>query len=327
MEAAIDRLTREVGVPDLNDAYEEIYRINTSGGDKARLYLERAFSFLICFSLPLHLGTLAMGISIEADGSMDEYVDERYCRGICSNFVVLDSDGYLRFAHLSVREFVEDKLHCFLSQANEQVATATVAYMLYRFSGFKTYRNPLDFATYSFMKWPEHCERANTRRMSGTLRKLFLDMTLDKNGAFSKWTELIPVHFQEQYPFNDIKQLIFRLSSSRSDPPNPNFVAASFGFYEFFTELLWTGSLDLEERNHKGNTPLHVAAEEGQYEVVRLILISRPNVSVELRNDFNWTLLCTAAKYGRANVMRLLLDRGADPVGSIGQIPLHGAAA
>lgn len=60
-----------------------------------------------------------------------------------------------------------------------------------------------------------------------------------------------------------------------------------------------------------GNTPLHFAAYNNNAQLVGLLL-SQQGANVDAVNKHGWTPLYTAAKYGKAEVVRALLQKGAD---------------
>lgn len=75
-----------------------------------------------------------------------------------------------------------------------------------------------------------------------------------------------------------------------------------------------------------GATPLHVAAEQGRFELVRLLLDA--GAALDAQTDAGLSPLSFAAEQGGVDIARLLLDSGAD-VGACthtGHTPLHIAA-
>ena len=93
--------------------------------------------------------------------------------------------------------------------------------------------------------------------------------------------------------------------------------------------LLRSGMLDVNSRNgyffNKDATPLHKAANKGHRIVVKL-LINR-GADPNARDPYGETPLQTAAFYGHKDAVKLLLNGGADPNGSDenGETPLHAA--
>ncbi|XP_044764518.1 putative ankyrin repeat protein RF_0381 [Coccinella septempunctata] len=77
---------------------------------------------------------------------------------------------------------------------------------------------------------------------------------------------------------------------------------------------------------HGGNTALHVAVRTRLRDVVEYI-ISRNELDINMRTNGKWTALHEATKTGRLDIIKTLLDNGAD-VGAkdeSGQTPLHWA--
>jgi ankyrin repeat protein len=91
-------------------------------------------------------------------------------------------------------------------------------------------------------------------------------------------------------------------------------------------ELLLANGADPNERDDKGNTPLHAAVLAGNEELARLFVAH--GTDVDARNASNLTALHYAARDGRAELAALLLAQGADVDArdNDGDTPLHNAA-
>lgn len=76
-------------------------------------------------------------------------------------------------------------------------------------------------------------------------------------------------------------------------------------------ELLKEGA-DVNLRIHRGQTSLIFAAEQGQFEILRLLL-THPNVDIEARDDLARTALHWASIQGHEAIAKELLLCGADP--------------
>ena len=66
-----------------------------------------------------------------------------------------------------------------------------------------------------------------------------------------------------------------------------------------------------DSKDKDGNTPLHLAAREGNKEEVELLL--KGGAQVDLQNEDGHTALHAAAREGNKGVVELLLEKGADP--------------
>lgn len=78
--------------------------------------------------------------------------------------------------------------------------------------------------------------------------------------------------------------------------------------------------------NNRGRSALHLAAEDSQEDMVRLLLQHGADPSAS--SDGGWTALHNAAQSGHAGVATLLLERGANVNATLsnGMTPLHWAA-
>lgn len=62
-----------------------------------------------------------------------------------------------------------------------------------------------------------------------------------------------------------------------------------------------------------GTTPLYRAAVQGEREIVRLLLEAGADPNLESGAEDEGMPLCAAASWGRTEIVRLLLQHGADP--------------
>lgn len=104
--------------------------------------------------------------------------------------------------------------------------------------------------------------------------------------------------------------------------------AAAVGDVDRLRRLLEEQPDAVHDISHDGWTPLHLAAHFGHGEAVELLLAHGADLHARSRNELHNTAL-NAAVFGRRHeVVRLLLDRGADPNVRQrgGWTPLHRAA-
>src|SRR5215831_853724 len=62
-----------------------------------------------------------------------------------------------------------------------------------------------------------------------------------------------------------------------------------------------------------GSSPLYAAAVQGEAEIVRILLDAGADPNRESAGESEGTPLCAAASWGHAEVVRLMLQYGADP--------------
>ena len=90
-------------------------------------------------------------------------------------------------------------------------------------------------------------------------------------------------------------------------------------FCLFSVEILLNHEADINVRNHKGFTPLHLAAESGQINITKLLL--RRGANPHAATDNGNTALMFAAKNNHIEVCEKLIKEGVDMFhkNSIGQ--------
>ena len=111
-----------------------------------------------------------------------------------------------------------------------------------------------------------------------------------------------------------------------STPMTPLFVACAFGLVAILHDLYNWMSIDWNQRNHQGNTGLHVAVAMGHEGIVRLLC--ERGGDVEAKNEAGCTPLHVAAWTGHGMIMQLLIENGVNTelTNERGFIALHEAA-
>ena len=102
--------------------------------------------------------------------------------------------------------------------------------------------------------------------------------------------------------------------------------AAAVGSAEETTALLSGGSLDIDQADAQGWTPLVYACGMGHSHVARILLDKGANASIA--DTDGGTAMHMAAEHGQLAVCKMLVNAGADPEAASGQgfTPLHVAA-
>jgi ankyrin repeat protein len=117
-------------------------------------------------------------------------------------------------------------------------------------------------------------------------------------------------------------------SMVEADPTLAIFAASILGETERLEELLTANRSLITAVSSDGWTPLHLSSFFGKADAVRLLLNKGASVTARSTNDLRNTPLHAAAAGGHSEVVRILLDRGADANARQhgGWAPMHAAA-
>ncbi|KAK4691497.1 hypothetical protein P7C71_g5516, partial [Lecanoromycetidae sp. Uapishka_2] len=126
VKSSLDVMESHVGkgVPQLNETYDTIYRMNTEGQPHAQALAQRVLKWVLLPLIPhdnpiqqqdasdmVKLDAVIEAISTDTDGIRDPDIDEKFISDICSNLIIFDeSTQTLRFAHLSVVEYLQNRV-------------------------------------------------------------------------------------------------------------------------------------------------------------------------------------------------------------------------
>ncbi|ROT81850.1 ankyrin repeat protein [Penaeus vannamei] len=105
----------------------------------------------------------------------------------------------------------------------------------------------------------------------------------------------------------------------------PLHVAAEEG-HEEIVKMLILGGVDVNGKNEKGSTPLHFAAQEGHEAAAEELIVKGADVNA--KDEDGYTPLHLAAFNGHRAMVEMLIGKGAEPnaKGNGGSTPLHFAA-
>ena len=94
-------------------------------------------------------------------------------------------------------------------------------------------------------------------------------------------------------------------------------------------EAMLKGGASITARDIRGRTLVYSASLNGQVEVVKTLLQKEGQQQLDTANDYGWTPINVAADGGHLEVVRLLVEKGADMTiaHSAGWTPIHSAAA
>lgn len=240
---------------------------------------------------------------------------------MCSNMVVFDSRlDTFRFAHLSVREFLEKRPEYTIQKANALAAETCLFDVL---SGadnqvsrrfLSSYGQdpsnstlPHDLRQYSTIYWAPHCQLSAHQRTVGVLKDLlchFISNDSNQRLAVVVWASRIKERLND---YSIDWNLTQKLGDIEAHHSQRLFIACCFDLQEFVREETDFTKYPV---NIRGQTALHVAVNHGSCKVIS-ILIKNKLIAIEEE-----VVKAAAGNWQSGKeVMALLLEqRGADVV-------------
>ena len=332
VSAVFSELEREVYAPEyilmetikelsenVDKAYESI--LEKSPANKKPI-LKRVLHVMLVAYKPLSLTEMNVVLSIQDTSSgpknSDLYPEKSFhtwLRDLCGFFVnIVDNDIY--FAHQTAREFLigEDgyrpavgwKGSFQLAYSHTLLAQICIDYLLLLYDG------SLDavFQDYATIYWPGHCQSFEEDRSLADKVKEFFFQNGGVAPSFVRWTTTMVdmeqnVDKQELLTHNmDLYRDLFH---SITSPLTPLFLACYLGWPSIIFVLKTFPDSDWNKKNKRGETSLQIAAYKGHAEIVKLLLNAGADVNLE--NSFGETALHYAPSQGNLETLKLLLDQ------------------
>ncbi|CAN9415749.1 unnamed protein product [Alternaria alternata] len=226
---------------------------------------------------------------------------------MCQNLVELDTESNIfRFAHLSVREYFEEKEGFRTRDANAFVMNSCIE-RLQRLSGDHL-SEITPFGKYALAYWLQHCEAIGSDGPPEPLRskvKRFIHSKGKPSRTFELWMSTLDENLDD-LGLSETQTLSITLASTLV--ALPSFIASGFGLVWLLKEDFYHQEMGWSSKNKSGDTALLVASTCGQLETVRYLL----DQGAAIEGDQAYALHM-AAYYGHAEVLSLLLERHVDP--------------
>src|SRR5204863_1784612 len=132
---------------------------------------------------------------------------------MCCNFVILDEDlDVFRFAHLSVREFLEARGEYEKTIAHtlaaERCLVSCLAVNGSRRLGAASVQSNNAFRNYATLYWAAHCQMSGDHRRDGTIKEYFHEFVLQDLGLtlpFGEWAVSALKYLQSMHWDDPIK--------------------------------------------------------------------------------------------------------------------------
>jgi hypothetical protein len=336
----LDKLDHDPRSPDLSSVYDEMYDLNVGTGSESQAVTKRAFKWIVASANPLSLNDLSIAAAIRPDGESDMEVNEDFLFDVLSNFIFIENSGYVRFAHISVREYLFDRFDD-LSRNNTHayVGETCLAHLnssnidVNQPEEFLTLPN---FAQYAVIYWPLHWSMlTESQRNEGKLGRLLHKFLLhERNPKFTNWAKLIVMLVKREHSWSTRDGLDFNERKSFKyfvfSPLAPLYTACAWGFPEVVKVFLRTRAHDNrgtwwfleqfktalkmnvasdEEWESTLVTILYISSSCDCVEIVQLLL--NTTINLDSQDPLGRTALIQAAAFGHESVARLLIQRGA----------------
>jgi len=303
----------------LDETYERVLRsINKANRDHA-LRLLRCVTVAV---RPLRVEELAEVLAVDFDAARNggipnlrpdwRWTDQHQAvLSMCSSLIAIVDDGdsqVVQFSHFSVKEFLtSDRLACssgdvsryhiLLSPAHTILAQACLGVLL-RLDEHITEDNASDIplAYYAARYWVDHAQFEDVSSHIQDVMEYFFDA--DKP------------HWAAWYRVYDIDDDDWSGFSPYPVIPAPLYYAALCGFYDLAEYLVVKNPEHVNGRGGRMVTPLVAALHRRHFRVADLLHGHCADVNV--RGASEWTALHATSNGGLVDIVRWLLDHGAD---------------
>lgn len=297
---------------DLDQLYETTLGQALSGGDTARSFVIRIFSWLLYMKSPLALSALVAAVTFsDADSSA---VQPTRVSDMCAHLVVVDARrDAVRFAHQSIEEFLRKKDLFSPCLSHSILASTCIDVCLHG----PPVGQPLEVQTigiheYAAMYWAMHFQDAEvpneeTHLFQHMLSFIFDDDDMAPSLAFRIWMDIAEQLAKLLPNHHPMKPTLGALANAQE---SPIFLAAMFGMNGLL-DLLATSAIqtDWNQRNEMGHTAVYLAATYGNASTVLTLIKQGAEANVEC--GMRGSPLHVACFRGHKDVVKELLNNNA----------------
>jgi ankyrin repeat protein len=315
----------------LKESYDIIYQMISESGPISRIMAKKIFTWLLCAQRPLRSRELVAAVTVDSNGLLlsstnDDILD------VCCNIVILDTElDIFRFAHLSVREYLEGRADYAASEMHTIVLERCLDVCVDQrrrdsLQPFTVEQHEI-LRPYSATYWPLHLHLLEDYDLAENLKEKVIRFLFDRSGTSAAFQDWLGIAQELAANLSYLHPLKAMLKASLSDPPTPLFVACSFGLMSVLKSLSTYDNIDWNKGNISEHRGLHLAVLYKHVTVVRFLL--EQNVDTQgIQDGAGLTPLFLAAQSGAKGIVQLLLEHESEvqPTYSSGYLPLHVAA-
>lgn len=298
----------------LASIYDKIHNEVLDVESTSCLVAKKALTWLLYAQRPLTTKELIVVTSSEFEAH-NLQLTRTDVLNLCCNLVIWDAKlDVFRFSHLSVREYLENRMD-YASSCLHRVAIKDCL----KFCKIK-YQDIVDrgrgensssiFLDYAATYWAVHYSKISLDERRGILNSEVVGFFFDGNQTnwiFTEWTKDATAIAQSLERF-DVLQM--QLSAASCQHGSPLFTATIFGLLEIVEKIDDLLTMDWDEKNDQGASGLYLAARFGHIEVVRFLL--RKGANPNAKGGAYGTPLQAASFTGHAAIVQVLLEADAD---------------
>lgn len=310
VRAAMPKLSSDT----LESLYADTFERISTGETFARKIAIQAFSLLMCLQEPLSPAAFLTAIAMadphhrHLEFNLSDLLDT------CFNLVVLDSKlNVLRFAHVSVQEFLESKPDL-APCCNHRLAAMSCLNVCTQYSPAET-GLPLCskevFYHYGALYWAEHFRLAGATSGTDELFQTLKEFVFNDDEislSFIGWIDDIREFSKALSRDHPLKTATGAAPSANY---SPLFIACAFGLSDLIDEISRVQGFDWNEKNDLGHTGIYLASITGRESVVRSLIEFGADVNAS--GGKYGSPLQAACFAGHVGVVQQLITRGADP--------------
>jgi len=310
----------ELGRPPqtLKESYSRTYDKIRRLARPSYIIADRVFKWLLSARRLLNLRDLAAAVTFASERhefSADNILD------ICCNMVVVDDHGFFRFAHLSVREYLEghesyssEKCNTFvLQRCLEAYTNITTGYQSWSHNSVD-----LDLKAYSMLYWPTHLQHAVSTTQNQPVRTMSEEFIFEYGQTDQAGRTLLAQSFRDWLDdiwntsqYADIADTehttVEFLESTASQSHTPQFLACLLDTVWLLDRLDAHGWSDWNIKNNRQETCVQIATARGNTRTLHWLL-EKATPSKEVLTEACHQNI----KARRTNIVKILIRHGVE---------------
>ena len=228
---------------------------------------------------------LAEAVSLDLGGKRNPHMNEKYVMAICSTFIVADDEGIVRFAHLSVAEYLQSQAFADSysdENAHAQAAEACLLNIVYRLPALhnsiaSTGAELSPFSDYAILFGLMYYELTSQKIRREGHHALLLSDFFGLTGpslGFDLWTMLLNRSNNGFLTFSPVVPQGIRNRLANAFKPHPTIISVScaWGFAEIVETILVVKDSSPETSKESLQAGLGIASRLGHVEVAKILL-------------------------------------------------------